>query len=66
MKMHATAAEAIEASIARNEITRCERTDANIEDLLVLCDDSTDSNDESEYWGSDDEGNEWRVHVALA
>jgi hypothetical protein len=27
------------------------------------CDDSVVSGDETEYWGTEDEGAEWRVHV---
>lgn len=60
--IYATAAEAISASIARNEITRCERTYENIADLSIECDEDADG-EELEFWGADVAGNEWRVHV---
>jgi hypothetical protein len=61
---YATATEAIERSISHNEITRCERTECNFEDLMFVSDNSNDGNDETEFWGEDDNGNTWRVHIA--
>lgn len=61
---YATAAAAIAASIEHNSITRCARTAENLEALNVACDDSADA-DEAEFWGEED-GAEWRVHVAAA
>jgi len=33
------------------------------EELLARCDDSADSGSVTEYWGSGDPGQDWRVHV---
>lgn len=60
---YTTAAEAVAASAQSGEITRCELTAENLETLQVECDDSVEG-DEAEFWGEDDAGNEWRVHVA--
>lgn len=65
MTIHATAAEAVAASIINNRIAHCQNTEENMTDLLAWCDDSADSA-EHEFWGIDDDGNHWRVHVALA
>lgn len=32
-------------------------------DLAALCDDSVENGDVIEYWGTDDDGDEWRVHL---
>lgn len=64
MTTYATAAEAIEASAQHGDITRCANTPANLEALLVECDDNVEG-DELEYWGVDDDGDSWRVHVAV-
>ena len=63
MTTYTTAAEAIARSISHDVIARCERTEANLDDLFVSCDEWTEGNDEYEFWG-DDRGNTWRVHVA--
>jgi hypothetical protein len=31
--------------------------------LAEICDDSVENGRVTEYWGTDDEGREWRVHV---
>ncbi len=52
-------------SISHDEIARCKRTDANLAALRELCESSVEA-DEEEFWGEDDNGNEWRVHVPAA
>ena len=32
-------------------------------ELELECDDSADTPDVSEYWGTDEDGEEWRVHL---
>lgn len=63
--IYATAAEAIEDSAQGNTITRCANTAQNMEELHMLCSDDAEG-DELEFWGEDDNGNEWRVHVPAA
>lgn len=33
-------------------------------DLLVECDDSVDTDERVEFWGTTENGAEWRVHLA--
>lgn len=63
--IYATAAEAIKTSVQQDEITRCERTADNLAALRDQCENHVEA-DEHEFWGEDDDGNEWRVHVAAA
>jgi hypothetical protein len=55
---YSTAQEAIKASAESGEITRCEPTQENLDELRFESDDSADG-DEYEFWGAD-----WRVHAA--
>ena len=55
--IYATAAEAIKTSVQQDEITRCERTEANLAALREACEDNVEA-DEHEFWGDDDDGNE--------
>lgn len=64
--------QAIAQSIAQNEIVTLEYDGAPGEkieamhakgDLLNECDDWAENGAVSEYWGTDDAGNIWRVHV---
>lgn len=58
-----TAADAIARSIRHCEIVTIPY-DAEIAiDLLVEREDSADSTDVMQYWGTDDAGDEWRVHL---
>jgi hypothetical protein len=51
-----------EWSIQHNGIART-GDEAVLEELKLMSDDWTDANDGIvETWGTDDEGNEWRVH----
>lgn len=60
-----TAQEAIARSISHNEIVHVDYDLGTAEDLMVLCEDHTTGNDEEEYWGVDDDGATWRVHMAV-
>lgn len=58
-----TAATAIARSVSHTEIVTVPWT-AELEiDLLAACDDSADTTDVQEYWGTDEDGAEWRVHL---
>lgn len=59
-----THTEAIARSISHNEIVRLEYAKDTHDDLLAECDDCTEANGEFEFWGTDEAGNEWRVHMA--
>lgn len=65
-----TAKEAIERSISHNEIVTITPNPADVlaaakltTDLIAASDDWTRGNDRVEFWGTDDSGAEWRVHV---
>jgi hypothetical protein len=60
-----TAEQAIKQSIHRDEIVHVDDVGDIRLDLLVECDDNTETDCGVEYWGGDD-GAEWRVHVRLA
>lgn len=45
------------------EMSEDEQTDL-LETLSAHCDDNVQGNCRMEYWGTDDEGNHWRIHVA--
>lgn len=63
--VYSTAAEAIMVSVQQTELTRCEPTPENLDALLAACDDNVEAG-EHEFWGRDDDNNDWRVHVARA
>ena len=63
---------AIDRSISQNEIVTLESdeiaragnsVEAVCSELFAECEDSTDADTVTEYWGKDIDGNEWRVHV---
>ncbi len=56
---------AAEASVMWNSVVRCWNTTDNRDWLMTHCDDSADG-DELEYWGTDDSGQAWRVHLPAA
>jgi hypothetical protein len=59
-------AAAIERSVAQNRIVT-ERWSLNRHAVLVdACDDHIDRGDTHEYWGTRDDGAEWRVHLTVA
>lgn len=55
----------IAQSIACNCVARAAATEDLDTDLLTMCDDHVEnaSTDETEYWGTTDAGEEWRVHT---
>lgn len=55
---------AIDQSILQNEIVYLDSaTQDDMDTLLVECDDSVDNGPVAEFWGEDEDGNTWRVHV---
>jgi hypothetical protein len=56
---------AINESILRDRIVLVEGTTENIEALDTACDDSVDNGPEIEFWGTDEDGDNWRVHAAV-
>lgn len=58
------ASDAIARSISHTETIHLPYDADAMMDLLVECEDSTESETETEYWGTDETGNEWQVHVA--
>ena len=53
----------IERSKRHDEIVSSKWT-APLEDALIMrCDDSAYNGNESQYWGDDEDGNDWRVHL---
>lgn len=57
------ATHAIARSISHNEIVTIDATKEDVATLIAECDDHVDAGDVHEYWGTDDDGNTWRVHV---
>ena len=58
-----TAEQAIARSVSHTEIVTIEYHAETAEDLSRLSDDSTETEKLTEYWGTDDDGHDWRVHV---
>lgn len=57
---------AIAQSIATNSIVHMEGDADVIDALAAYCDDSAERANVLEYWGTDDDGNDWRIHVVAA
>lgn len=64
--MTITATYAIEDSVMTNQTIHLPIQDdsAVVLDLMAACDDWTEANTETEFWGTSDSGSSWRVHVA--
>jgi len=60
------AEQAIARSISHNEIVTIDYSGDAQTDLLVEADDWTDNGDIREYWGTTDDGDNWRVHMRMA
>jgi len=61
-----TASDLIAASAVQGTIVLDDYTPERAADLLSACDGSTDANDGiTEYWGTDEDGDEWRVHLEV-
>lgn len=58
-----TAHEAISLSVQQNSIPRVLRTEANYDALAADCDDYVDAPNGTEFWGTDEDGHGWRVHM---
>lgn len=61
--IHDTWEDAIDESIERNTIARCRNNSNNDFSLMMVCDEWAYSDAEKEYWGADEDGHEWRVHM---
>lgn len=66
----AIAIEAIGRSASNNDLVTIDDAPGLRDALLVLCDDSVENDDGydgriEEFWGTDDDGDAWRVHVRL-
>ena len=58
--------EAINRSVNHNEIVRItsmHHRDELRTALFDACDGTVDTGNEAEYWGTDDNGDSWRVHL---
>lgn len=65
--MYTNAEQAIADSIRENKIVHL--SDHNSQIAVILqrdCDDSVVNGDVTEYWGTIEDGSEWRVHMAAA
>ncbi len=58
-----TTTQAIARSITHNEIVTLDYSDGARDSLSSRCDDSVDVGRGVEFWGRDDEGSSWRVHL---
>lgn len=57
--------QAIEESIACNLIVHIDAQEGMIDELTVRSDDRVKNGPVMEFWGVDDDGDAWRVHVTL-
>ena len=55
----------IARSISHNEIAHGKWDAETAAELEALAEDSVENGAVIEYWGSDDEGAEWRVHLDI-
>lgn len=58
-----TAEQAIDRSASHTETVYLSYDAALAEDLLVECDENNDTLLFVEFWGTTEDGNEWRVHL---
>ncbi len=56
--------QAIKRSISHNETVTLDYDISLALDLSAACDDNVETASVVEYWGTDDNGNEWRVHLS--
>lgn len=61
--MSNVADQAIARSISHNEIVTIDYSSEAADMLRSECEDNVDANGLTEYWGTDDDGSEWRVHM---
>lgn len=58
-----TAEQAIERSISHNEIVTLDYSRDALSFLSSECDDSAEAHGATEFWGTSEDGDDWRVHV---
>ena len=59
------AKELIKRSISHDEIAHGKYDAETAAELAALSDDSVENGAVIEYWGTDDDGAEWRVHLDI-
>lgn len=62
-KQMTTAETAIKRSISHHEIVTLDYDSDAMADLAAECEDHVTANEVEQYWGTTDDGDEWRVHV---
>jgi hypothetical protein len=55
--------DAITRSISHNEIVNLGHTEGRAKFLAEACEGDIEANEAHEYWGTDCDGNSWRVHL---
>lgn len=58
-----TIEQAIARSTSHNEIVHLPWSGAAQNRLVVVCEDWVDAGNVREFWGTDDEGDSWRIHL---
>jgi len=53
----------ITESVTHDQIAHATATPELLADLTAQCDDSVQNDDVMEFWGTRDDGEEWRVHL---
>lgn len=62
--MYTNAEQAIADSIRQNKIAHFSEHNSQIAEILQRdCDDSAEANGVLEFWGTIEDGSEWRVHM---
>ena len=56
---------AISRSVSHNETVHLAFGAEAISTLMVECDNNVENGDAHEFWGTKEDGSEWRVHVSL-
>jgi hypothetical protein len=56
----------IAESVHRDRIVTVDHSGDVADDLAACCEDSVTTRNGTEYWGTDDDGGEWRVHLVGA
>lgn len=62
-RIHADANTLINRSISHSETVHGLNVNTVHADLMAECEDWTSANGEVEFWGTDENGNDWRVHL---
>jgi hypothetical protein len=65
--IYLSAQQAIDRSISHDEIVHVADLNTISHDLMQECEDYTDAGEKiTEYWGTDESGQDWRVHAHRA